>query len=202
MVALLSDFDCVGEIHEAGDGEELLLLLGGIKTKSDLVLLDINMPNMDGVEATKQLKIRYPDVKIIILSMEEDTQLVSFMVNEGVNGYLLKNADPEELELAVKMVMKNDFYFSGSLSIALVSSLKDKNKAMEAINAIGMNSRELEIIKLICNELTAAEIGSKLSISARTVEGYKRNLLEKTGSRNIDGLVMFAIKNNLVKINS
>ncbi|WP_346859540.1 response regulator transcription factor [uncultured Draconibacterium sp.] len=198
--ALLSDFDVIGEINEAGNGIELLQLLENLETKPDLVLLDINMPEMDGAEATKQLKKRYPDIRIVVLSMEDDTQMVSFLVNEGINGYLLKNADPDELEHAIKMVMKNDFYFSSSLSGAVLHSLSARNNASKVIAELEFSTRELDIINLICNELTAAEIAEELSLSARTIEGYKRKLLEKSNAKNIAGLVIFAIKNNLVNI--
>lgn len=200
LSALLSDFDNVGEINEAGNGRELLKLIEDLETKPDLILLDINMPEMDGLETTPILKKKYPDIKIIILSMEDDTQMVTFLISEGVNGYLLKNADPEELELALKMVMKNDFYFSGCLSSAVFSSLKSENNSQETIVRLELNKRELDILKLICDELTAVEIAEKLSLSKRTVEGYKWKLLEKTGTRNMAGLVIFAIKNSLVTI--
>ncbi|WP_346854990.1 response regulator transcription factor [uncultured Draconibacterium sp.] len=198
--ALLSDFDVIGEINEAGNGIELLQLLENLETKPDLVLLDINMPEMDGAETTKQLKKRYPDIRIVVLSMEDDTQMVSFLVNEGINGYLLKNADPDELEHAIKMVMKNDFYFSSSLSGAVLYSLSARNNASKVIAELEFSTRELDIINLICNELTAAEIAEELSLSARTIEGYKRKLLEKSNTKNMAGLVIFAIKNNLVNI--
>lgn len=198
--ALLSDFDVIGEINEAGNGIELLHLLENIETKPDLVLLDINMPEMDGTEATKQLKKCYPDIRIIVLSMEDDTQMVSFLVNEGINGYLLKNADPDELEHAIKMVMKNDFYFSSSLSGAVLNALNARNNAFRVIDELKFSKRELDILNLICNELTAVEIAEELSLSARTVEGYKRKLLDKSNTKNMAGLVIFAIKNNLVNI--
>lgn len=200
MSALLSDFEIVGDIYEAGNGIELLELLGKLDVIPNLVLLDINMPEMDGVEATKQLKIQYPKIRILILSMEDDSQLVSFLVNEGVNGYLLKNADPDELELAIKMVMKNDFYFSSSLSGAILSAVKTKNTTSQVIRKLDLSEREVLIIQLICQELTAAEIGDKLSLSARTVEGYKRKLLEKTKTKNMAGLVIFAIKDGIYNL--
>ncbi|MCY1719735.1 response regulator transcription factor [Prolixibacteraceae bacterium Z1-6] len=204
MSALLSDFDNVGEIGEAGNGVELLKLLEESETKPHLVLLDINMPEMDGIETTKYLKKQHPEIRIVVLSMEDDTQMVSFLVNEGINGYLLKNADPEELELAIRMVMKNDFYFSSSLSGAVLDSMLTKGKVEGIIKKFKFNKRELDILELICNELTAVEIAEKLSLSARTVEGYKRTLLEKSKTKNMAGLVIFAIKNKLVniKINS
>lgn len=200
MSALLSDFDMIDEIDEAANGLELLSLLDSGKASPDLILLDINMPEMDGVETTKHLRERFPDIKIIILSMDDDTQMVSYLVNEGINGYLLKNADPEELEHAILMILKNDFYFSSSLSGAVLKSLKGQNVARETIDKCELNARELEILKLICNELTAAEIADKLALSARTVEGIKRKLLDKTDTKNMAGLVVFSIKNNLVNI--
>jgi len=200
MSALLSDFENIVEINEAGNGVELLKLLDELETQPDIVLLDINMPEMDGIEATKHLKVQYPQIRIIVLSMEDDTQMVSFLVNEGINGYLLKNADPDELEHAIKMVMKNDFYFSSSLSGAVLNSLRAKNNTTQTIEEFEFSEREIDILKLICNELTAAEIADELSLSARTIEGYKRKLLEKTNTKNMAGLVIFAIKNSLVSI--
>lgn len=198
--ALLSDFGAVGEIYEAGNGKELICLLDDLEQTPDLVLLDINMPEMDGVETTKVLKVKYPDIRIVILSMEDDTQLVSHLVSEGVNGYLLKNADPEELEIAIKKVMRNDFYFSGSLSGAVLSGLRSAKNSTDTIERFELNERELEVIHLICEELTAAEIAEALDASRRTIEGVKRKLLEKTGARNMAGLVVFAVKNNLVNL--
>lgn len=197
--ALLSDFEFAGDIYEAGNGVELLNLLEGLDVKPDIILLDINMPEMDGVEATKRIKILYPEIRILILSMEDDSQLVSMLVDEGVNGYLLKNADPDELELALKLVIKNDFYFSSALSNTILNSIKYSNKQQKP-EELNLNEREVRIMQLICLELTAAEIGDKLSLSARTVEGIKRKLLEKTGTKNMAGLVIFAIKNGFYKV--
>ena len=111
ICALLADFDAVDKIEEAGNGQELIELIQAKNEMPDLILLDIQMPVMDGVETTKYLKARYPDIRIVIISMEEDVQLVSHLVEEGVDGYLLKNADPEELELAIRMIMKMSFIF-------------------------------------------------------------------------------------------
>jgi DNA-binding NarL/FixJ family response regulator len=200
MSALLSDFEFIGDISEAGNGIELLNVLDRLEQIPDLILLDINMPEMDGIETTKQLKRNYPGIRILILSMEDDSHLVSFLVNEGINGYILKNADPEELELAIKRVMKNDFYFSSALASAILNAVKTKSNIRKTVEKIDLGEREILIIQLICQELTAVEIGNKLSLSARTIEGYKRKLLEKTGSRNMAGLVIFAIKNGFFNL--
>jgi len=199
MCALLSDFDDVGETDEAENGEALIALIKRMTDLPDLVLLDINMPVMDGLDTTKYLKAHYPGIRIIIISMEEDVPLVSHLINEGVDGYLLKNSDPDELELAIKMVMKNEFYLSASLTGSIFrsgNSISESNRNSEML----LTERELEVLDLICKQYTAAEIGEKLLLSVRTVEGFRRKLLEKTKSRNMAGLVVYAIKNKLVTI--
>ncbi|WP_321371446.1 response regulator transcription factor [uncultured Draconibacterium sp.] len=196
MMALLEDFEMVGNIYEAGNGVQLLKLLESIDKLPDLILLDINMPEMDGVEVLKYLHRDYPKISILILSMEDAPSLVVHLINEGVNGYLLKSADPEELELAVKKVMKNDFYFSGSLSGAVLQGLKSTT-SHDLVKKLKLTKRELQVLELLCEELTAIEIGERLGLSARTIEGHKYNLLEKTETKNMAGLVIFAIKNNL-----
>ncbi len=199
MVALLEDFEIAGNIYEAGNGVQLLQLLESLDKHPDLILLDINMPEMDGVKVTGILRRDYPDIRILILSMEDAPQLVVHLINEGVNGYLLKSADPEELELAVKKVMKNDFYFSGSLSGAVLQGMKSSG-THDLLKTHKLTKRELQVLKLLCEELTAVEIGERLDLSPRTVEGHKYNLLEKTETKNMAGLVIFAIKNNLYTI--
>lgn len=201
ICALLSDFDFINEIDEAGNGAELIDLIKQKPEVPDAVLLDINMPVLDGLGATRHLKARYPELRIIIISMEEDVQLVSHLVDEGVDGYLLKNADPEELELALRMIMRNEFYFSSSLTRAFFRSSTTREESAKPSNAADLFSeRELQVLELICKELTAIEIAEKLSLSARTVEGYKRSLLAKAQARNVAGLVIFAIKNYLVVV--
>lgn len=200
MSALLEDFDFVDEIYEAGNGVELLQLVKGLKEKPDVVLLDIRMPEMDGIEATKKIRKLYPELKIIILSMEDDAQIVSMLIREGINGYLLKNADPDELELAIKKVVRNDYYFSGSLSNLVIKTASSNEEERELIESLQLTERELKILTLICQEFTASEIADKLMMSVRTIEGHRRKLLEKTGSKNLAGLVVFALKNGLVEV--
>ncbi len=200
MIALLEDSDQVGELYEAGNGIELLDLLDRLVTKPDLVLLDINMPEMDGVEATQRLRKDFPEIRILILSMEDAPQLVSHLVSEGVNGYLLKNADPDELEIAVRKVMRNDFYFSGSLSELMIGNMNSIGKVEETVEKFELSERELQVIKLICEEKTAAEIADVMTASPRTIEGIRKRLLAKVGARNMAGLVIFAVKNNLIEL--
>ncbi|MEN8116324.1 MAG: response regulator transcription factor [Bacteroidota bacterium] len=196
MRALLSDFDFIGDIYEAGNGVELLQLLESDDVNPDLILLDMRMPEMDGAETTANLQKLYPGLRIIILTMEDDAQLVLHMIKEGVNGYLLKNADPDELEKAIKMVIQNGFYFAESISEIITRAGTDNSPDLKS----DFSDKELTVLEMVCKELTAPEIAVKLSLSVRTVEGYKRKLMEKTSTKNMAGLVIFAVKNNLVLI--
>jgi len=199
IAALLSDFDFIGEIYEAGNGLELLNLLKTMDKIPHVILLDVRMPEMDGIEAQEKIRSLYPDIKIIILSMEDDEQIVMHLMEEGVNGYLLKNADPDEVEFAIKKVTEEGFYISGQLSELFVQNVVQKKVPVKKPGE-DLNKKELEILELICRQYTAAEIADQLNLSVRTIEGYRRRLLEKTKSKNMAGVVVFALKNNLVSI--
>jgi DNA-binding NarL/FixJ family response regulator len=196
IIALLEDFDFIGETNEASNGAELLALLAKIKTLPDVVLLDLRMPVMDGVEAHKQIRKLYPEIKVIILTMEDDEQYILHLISEGVNGYLLKNADPDEMEKAILKVVENGYYFSENISTLVVKGMLKKDTS-EAVPNLDFNERELQILELICKEFTAAEIAEELNLSVRTVEGYRQKLIDKAGVKNVAGLVIFAVKNNL-----
>ena len=196
IIALLEDFDFIGETSEASNGAELLELLAKMKTLPDVILLDLRMPVMDGVEAHKKISKLYPEIKVIILTMEDDEQYILHLISEGVNGYLLKNADPDEMEKAIIKVVENGYYFSENISTLVVKGMVKKD-TMEALPNLDLNERELQILELTCKEFTAAEIAESLNLSARTVEGYRQKLIDKMGVKNIAGLVIFAVKHNL-----
>ena len=196
IIALLEDFDFIGETREASNGAELLDLLAKIKTLPDVILLDLTMPVMDGVEAHKKISKLYPEIKVIILTMEDDEQYILHLISEGVNGYLLKNADPDEMERAILKVVEKGFYFSENISTLVVKGMVKKDMS-ESLPNLDFNERELQILELICKEFTAGEIAEKLNLSVRTVEGYRQKIIEKAGVKNVAGLVIFAVKNNL-----
>jgi DNA-binding NarL/FixJ family response regulator len=198
IASLLEDFDFIGNIYEAGNGIELLSLLEQTNPLPDLVLLDLQMPEMDGMEATLEIRKKYPDLKIIILTMQNDEQIILYMIQQGVNGYLMKNAEPDELENAIKNVLKKDMYFPEDISRLVYGSLSGKNRNERT--GSHLTAREIEVLELICKERTANEIAEELKIGRRTVEGYRKNLLEKTGSKNMAGLVVYALKNEIIKI--
>ncbi len=195
--SLLGDFDFINNLYEAGNGRELLELLDKTIPKPHLVLLDLKMPEMDGMEANRMLKELYPEIKVIILTMEDDEQFILHLINEGVNGYLMKNADPDELEIAIKKVVENDFYFSDDISSLVFRNFISGKKSSIPPGPV-LTPREIQVLELICKEYTGAEIADKLALSVRTIDGFRRKLLEKTGTRNMAGLVVYALKNNIV----
>jgi DNA-binding NarL/FixJ family response regulator len=196
MRALLEDLSFIGEIYEAGNGLELLELLSEANPLPELILLDIQMPVMDGIEAHKKIRTLYPQIKVLILTMDDDEQFMLHLISEGVNGYMLKNSEPEELETAITKLLKNDFYFPANLSHLIIKSARQKNILSK--NLPELTPREIETLELICKEYTTPEIADKLYVSVRTVEGYRSRLFEKTGTKNIAGLVVYALKNKLV----
>jgi len=199
IAALLSNFDFIGDVFEAANGVELLSMLEVLDTLPDVILLDLKMPVMDGVEAHEKIWELYSALKVLILTMEDDQQYILYLINEGVHGYLFKNAESEEMELAIKRVMEQGFYFSDDISKMVMKSVVNRTKNHNQ-QKIELTEREQQILELICKEHTAHEIADKLTLSSRTIEGYRTKLLEKTGAKNMAGLVVFAMKHNLVKI--
>lgn len=200
MKKLIDELPYMRVTHEAFDGEELLRILGAIEQKPDVILMDLNMPNLNGIEATAVIHKKYPSIKIIVLTTYDDEQYIVRMVEKGADGYLFKNADIEEVEKAIRDVTSTGFYFNDKMMTALRkgSALKTKNVSFNG--AVNLTARELEILRLICTELTATEIAEKLFISMRTVDGHRQHLLEKTGARNTAGLVIYAVKKGLLDI--
>ncbi len=199
IIALLEDFDFIGEIGEASNGAELLELLSKKEVLPDVILLDLRMPVMDGVEAQQQIRILYPDIKVIILTMEDDEQYILHLISAGVNGYLLKNADPEEMEKAILKVIEKGFYFSENISALVMQNLKKLDKSDAYINP-DFSERELQVLELICKEYSNSEIADIMNISIRTAEGYRQKLIDKSGAKNIAGLVILALKYNWVSL--
>ncbi len=199
IIALLEDFDFIGEIEEASNGAELLELLGNKEVLPDIILLDLKMPVMDGVETQQKIRKLYPNIKIIILTMEDDEQYILYLISEGVNGYLLKNADPDEMEEAILKVDEIGYYFSENISTLVLQNLKKMEKTETIFNP-DFTEREIQVLELICKEYSNNEIAETFKVSIRTAEGYRQKLIDKSGAKSIAGLVILALKYKWVSI--
>jgi len=193
LIDTLNHFEVAGE---ASDGVEFLNLLN--QNKPDIVMLDIAMPEMDGIEAARQALMKYPDLKIITLSMFGEQDYYFKMVDAGVKGFLLKNSDFTEVKMALETVAEGGNYFSRELLMNLVNSLKNAPEEMTPDSPL--SDREKEIILLICKGMSTQEIADSLCLSKRTVDSHRANILLKTGCRNTASLVVYAIKEKLVEM--
>ncbi len=183
-------------LAEADNGREVIRLLETLKPH--VVVLDLKMPEMDGVETTAQIRIHYPDVKILILTMSDEEELILHLLEAGANGYLMKDADAAEIRQAIHSCHKEGRYFNNYTSNLLLRKLIEKDQPKDLPAGLpAFSDRELEVLRYLCEGCTAAEIGKKIFLSPRTVEGIKAELLEKTDSRNTASLVLYAVKNGL-----
>lgn len=197
VILSLRQYTNISFIFEAENGEELLSMLQ--QEQPDVVLMDLRMPTKDGIETTQEVSRRFPDVKVLILTMFEDERFVSHLMENGANGYLLKNADPSEIKRAIMEVMAKGYYLNNFVNRVLLKKTNNRNKTIPSLNSeIVLSDKEKEVIQLLCREYTAAEIAQKMEISPRTVESIKDRLMERFGLKNTAGLVFYAVKNNLI----
>lgn len=195
-VGLTSD-DNFDVVMEAGNGEELLQKLE--ETVPDVILMDLKLPVMDGIEATKIVKSKYSNIKVLVVTMYDDEKFIIHMMENGANGYLLKDTDAAEMRRAIYAVHETGYYFNDVVSKALLKRLVMKGNLKPSFNNdIEFSERELQVLKLICEEKTAPEIGKELFLSHRSVENIRQRLIEKVGVRNTAGLVMFAARNGFI----
>jgi len=192
LQTILNEIDIVKVVGEASNGNELLDLLK--KQETDIIFMDIKMPYMDGVEATKKVLTKYPHIKIVALTMFEEISYFNQMIEAGASGFLLKKTTTEELEKAIKLVLLDESYFSEEFMSSVNKYMKPKQKN----TSIHLTEREQEVLELICKGFSNTEIAKMLGVSSRTVDGFRAKLFEKTGAKNAPNLVMFALKNGLI----
>ena len=195
LLALDSEFRVIGE---ASNGQELLAMLE--HGQPDGILLDIAMPVMNGIEAAAAILARWPQMRIVTLSMFGEEEYYFRMVSLGVKAFLLKNSEIGEVQEAIRTVVDGGTYFSQELLFNLVGSLKFSSESRRTEEEAELSERESEILLEICRGLSNQEIGEKLFISKRTVDKHRANILAKTNCKNTANLVVYAIKNKLVEI--
>ncbi len=182
---------------EASNGEELISLLKAAKEPPRLVILDINMPVIDGFQSISWMNEHFPEVPVLIISMIEKEETIMRMLKMGARGYLSKDVETGDLKRAIIAILEKGFYYTDFLTGRLVHQLQ---KDAIAKPDIQLNSRELEVLKLACTELTYKEIADKLFLSIKTIDTYRDNLFKKTGASSRVGLVIYAIRNNIVQL--
>lgn len=190
-----SDFEVVADVE---NGKDFLNLLEN--TQADVVLMDIEMPEMNGLEATKQATKKYPGMKIIALTSFTDDIYYYNMIKAGASGFLYKKSGPDELEKAIANVANGINYFSQDLLRKIIYNVSNSGESSLLLQNINISKREKEVLILICQGYSNNEIGEKLFISPKTVDSHRGSLVLKTGTKNTANLVMFAIKHKLIEV--
>lgn len=198
IVSLLQNNDDFEVISQAANGQELIDNLN--KEQPHVILMDLQMPVLDGIRATQQIKKELSHIKIIIISMHDEAQFVSHLMELGANGYLLKDADPDEVENAIYTVHNEDYYYGAFLLKVMHNRMINKpiKKIVPFFSIqVELSEREIEVLQHICEGTTAPQIADKINLSHRTVEGHRNRIMEKTGTKNIAGLVAWAVRNGI-----
>ncbi|WP_375448005.1 response regulator [uncultured Fibrella sp.] len=197
ILGQVADFELV---LEASNGQEFIDKIP--RRVPDVVLLDLQMPVLDGTATADYLRDNYPLIKIIVLTMHDEDRMVLHLLEKGVSGYLLKDSDPDEVEKAIRKVMDEGVYLNEFVSRAMLRKMTNKTTVVKQSalynSKILLSEREKEVLKLICEGMSTAEISDKIFLSPRTVEGHRLRILEKTGTKNTAGMVAYAFKNDLV----
>lgn len=201
IVSLLQGYlhgrDGLEVVFTANSGEELLERLKTAEALPQVLLLDLKMGGMDGIETTEQVKSNYPDIKIIVVSSHYQKTFMGFMLKTGVSAFLPKGISPVVLVDIIKTVQRQGYYFQDDQMQAIKDQIPAKAPKPELTDDM-LSEREIEVLRLICQQKTAKEIGDILCITQRTTEGHKNNLFAKTGAKNLAGLVIYAIQNRLI----
>jgi len=199
LIMLLNNFDFVSIVGQVSNGEEFLELID--KVAPHIVLMDINMPKMNGIEATKQALKKYPEIKIIALTSFADDEYIEQMISAGVEGYMLKRSDIEDFEKAIKKVAEGGSYFSSEIIKVISRNLyKDKERKSKEQILTKLTSREKQILHLICKGLNNEQIAELIYLSPKTIEKHKSSLFQKTETFNTVNLVIYAFKNQLISL--
>lgn len=186
-------------LHAAKDGQELIEMILSHKTLPDVILMDIDMPEKNGFEACKEITERFPEVGVIFLTNHLSKKFIETAILAGGNGYLAKNADIDSITEAIEDVVESGFHYNEFWTVDLLKNLLKNGKIKHQFDDnIELTTREIEVLRCICEEKTDAQIAEELFISTLTVEGYRKTLLKKVGVKKAVGLAIFAVKNQLI----
>ncbi|MEL1245416.1 response regulator transcription factor [Flavobacterium sp. DGU11] len=204
IVSLLQGFlhscDGMEVLFTAYSGPGLLSQLSTAAVLPDIVLLDLKMDGMDGIEVTNHLKADFPDIKVIVVSSHYQRSFMGFMLKTGVSAFLPKGISPIELVDVIRTVDRQGYYFKEDQLAAVRGQISSKTPKPALDEDDSLSEREIEVLRLICQQMTAKEIGEVLFLTPRTVEGHKTTLFAKTGAKNIAGLVIYAIQHGFIKV--
>lgn len=195
---LIRNFGSMEVVIGVSNGKELLEKLETISV--DILLLDLQMPEMDGFETCRQVNELYPDIKILILTLMDDTETIKKIMNYGIHGYFTKNTDPSELKNAILKLNEDDFYFEKNLTSIIDKILDNTSPKSKTKEVITFSDREMQIVRLTSKEFRNVEIAKILEIRPKTVEQHKRNLMEKTESQNFIGVITYALLNGFLSV--
>jgi DNA-binding NarL/FixJ family response regulator len=198
ITAIISTFRNYQVLYEVENGRSLIEQFRQPKNIPDIVLLDVDMPVMDGFQTAEWLKTNHPSVLVLVLSMQDKEETLIKMVRSGARGYLLKDVEPADLEYALDTIVEKGYFYPDWVTHKVLMNIAAEKTATKSLP--GMNDRELEFVKYAFTELTYKEIADKMNCSPRTVESYRDNLFEKFGVKTRVGLVLCALKNDIVKL--
>jgi len=197
---LVNTFPNTKVVLQAGNGQELLAQLNAVAI--DLLLLDIQMPAMDGFQTCTTIKRLYPDIKILIISQLSTREAIHKVMELGANGFFSKNSNPEQLEQAIRGIKDKEFYFEqelGAIVREIVSGTK-KRQSASTDSAVAISAREMDVLRLACKEYSSIEIADRLCITARTVDTHRKRVMERTQSKNFIGVIVYALRHGLLFI--
>lgn len=200
---MLEEHEHINVVHEAGDGIEIINWLkeSENKVQIDVILMDIQMPGMDGWEATELITRKYNQIKVIGLSSYDNEAFVDRFMKNGGRGYLLKVQEINEIVSAIEQVITIGYYFSDRVTISKIQDFLKNKVVLPSFNTSILSDQEIKIVQLICQEKTSQEIADELFIARKTVESHRERIMHKINAKNVVGIAMYAVKHQLIKFN-